>query len=85
MFGNTFKILCYLPWIQGLVLDDGKLPLPPKSFSNPIRARGFTGPCVPIGIVQMLSCLTLCDYIYGSKTGFLVFYYFVEFPQSHVH
>ena len=55
MFGNTFKILCSLPWIQGLVQEDGKLPLPPKSFSTPTRARGFTGPCVLTGIVQLLS------------------------------
>ena len=55
MFGNTFKILCSLPWIQGLVPEDGKLPLPPKSFSTPTRARGFTGPFVLIGIVQLLS------------------------------
>ena len=26
------------------------------------------------------SCLTLCDYMYGRKTGFLVFHYFAEFP-----
>ena len=57
MFGNTIKILCSLPWIQGLVPEDGKFPLPPKSFSTPTRARGFTGPCVLIGIVQLLSLL----------------------------
>ena len=55
MFSNTFKILCSLPWIQGLVPEDGKPPLPPKSFSTPTRARGFTGPCVLTGIVQLLS------------------------------
>ena len=55
MFGNTFKILCYLPWIQGLVPEDAKLPLPPKSFSTPTRDRGFTGPCVLTGIVHLLS------------------------------
>ena len=55
MFGNTFKILCSLPWIQGLVPEDGKPPLPPKSFSIPTRARGFTGPCVLTGIFQLLS------------------------------
>ena len=55
MFGNTFKILCSLPWIQGLVPEDGKPPLLPKSFSIPTRARGFTGPCVLTGILQLLS------------------------------
>ena len=55
MFGNTFKILCYLPWIQGLVPEDAKLPLPPKSFSTPTRARGFTGPGVLTGVVQLLT------------------------------
>ena len=55
MFGNTFKILCSLPWIQGLVPEDGKLPLPPKSFSTPTRARGFTGPGVLTGVVQLLT------------------------------
>ena len=55
MFGNTFKILCSLPWIQGPAPEDGKPPLPPKSFSTPTSARGFTGPCVLIGIVQLLS------------------------------
>ena len=55
MFVNTFKILCSLPWIQGPAPEDGKPPLPPKSFSTPTSARGFTGPCVLIGIVQLLS------------------------------
>ena len=55
MCGNTFKILGFLPWIQGLVPEDGKLPLPPKSFSTPTRARGFTRHCVLTGIVQLLS------------------------------
>ena len=54
MFGNTLKMLCSLPWIQGLVPEDGKLPLPTKSFSTPIRTRGFTGLCVLTGIVQLL-------------------------------
>ena len=55
MFGNTFKILCSLRWIQGLVPEDERLPLPPKPFSTPNRARGFTGSCVLTGIVQLLS------------------------------
>ena len=55
MFGKTFKILCSFPWIQGLVPEDRKLPLPPKSFSTPTRARGFTGSFVLTGIVQLLS------------------------------
>ena len=52
---NTFKILCSLPWIQRPAPEDGKPPLPPKSFSIPTRARGFTGPCVLTGIFQLLS------------------------------
>ena len=55
MFGNTFKILCSLPWIQGPAPEDGKPPLPPKSFSTPTRTRAIIGPCVLIGIVQLLS------------------------------
>ena len=43
-FGNTFKILCSLPWIQGPAPEDGKPPLPPKSFTTPTRATGLTGP-----------------------------------------
>ena len=44
IFGNIFKILCSLPWIQGPAPEDGKPPLPPKSFTTPTRATGFTGP-----------------------------------------
>ena len=55
MFGNRFKILCSLPWIQGPAPEDGKPPLPPKSFSTPTRTRAFSGLCVFIGIVQLLS------------------------------
>ena len=44
IFGNTFKILCSLPWIQGPAPEDGKPPLPPKSFTTPTRATGLTGP-----------------------------------------
>ena len=55
MFGNTFKILCSLPWIQGPAPEDGTSPLPPKSFSTPTRTRAFSGLCVFIGIVQLLS------------------------------
>ena len=55
MFGNTFKILCSLPWIQGPAPEDGKPRLPTKSFSTPTRTRAFTGPCLLIGIVQLLS------------------------------
>ena len=55
MFGNTFKILCSLPWIQGPAPEDGKPPLPTKSFSTPTRTRAFIGPCAFIGIIQLLS------------------------------
>ena len=55
MFGNTFQILCSLPWIQGLVPEDRTPPLPPKSFSTPTRTRAFIGHCVLIDIVQLLS------------------------------
>ena len=41
---NTFKILCSLPWIQRPAPEDGKPPLPPKSFTTPTRATGLTGP-----------------------------------------
>ena len=59
MFGNTFKILFSLPWIQGPAPEDGKPPLPPKSFSTPTRTRAFSGLCVFIGIVQLLSHIWL--------------------------
>ena len=52
---NTFKILCSLPWIHGPAPEDRKPPLPPKFFSTPTSARGFIGPCVLIGIVQLLN------------------------------
>ena len=55
MFGNTFKILCSLPWFQGPAPEDGKPLLPPKTFSTPTRTRAFSGLCVLIGIVQLLS------------------------------
>ena len=55
ILGNTFKLLCSLPWIQGPAPEDGKPHLPNKSFSTPTRTRAFTGPCVLIGIVQLLS------------------------------
>ena len=55
MFGNTFKILCSLPWIQGSAPEEGKSPLPPKSFSTSTRTRALSGLCVLIGIVQLLS------------------------------
>ena len=55
ILGNTFKILCSLPWIQGPAPEDGKPPLPLKSFSTPTRTRAFSGLCVLIGIVQLLS------------------------------
>ena len=55
MFGNTFKILCSLPWIQGPPPEDGKPPFPPKSFSTSTRTRALSGLCVLIGIVQLLS------------------------------
>ena len=55
MFGNTFKILCSLPWIQGPAPEDGKPLLPPKSFSTSTRTRALSGLHVLIGIVQLLS------------------------------
>ena len=36
--------MCSLPWIQGPAPEDGKPPLPPKSFTTPTRATGLTGP-----------------------------------------
>ena len=44
IFGNTFKILCSLSWIQAPAPEDGKPPLPPKSFTTPTSATGLTGP-----------------------------------------
>ena len=55
ILGNIVKILCSLPWIQGPAPEDGKPHLPNKSFSTPTRTRAFAGPCVLIGIVQLLS------------------------------
>ena len=55
MFGNTFKILCSLSWIQGPAPEDGKPTLSPKSFTTPTRATGMTGPSFLTGIVQLLS------------------------------
>ena len=55
MFGNTFSILCSLPWIKGPAPENGKPPLPPKSLPTPTRAKGFTGPSVLIGIILLLS------------------------------
>ena len=55
ILGNTFKILCSLPWIQGPAPEDGSLlfqlslsPLQP----GPVPSLG---PCVLTGIVQLLS------------------------------
>ena len=59
IFGNTFKILCSLPWIQGPAPEDGKPLFPTKSFSTPTRTRASPGPCVLIGIVQLLSRVSL--------------------------
>ena len=78
MFGNTFNILCSLPWIQGHASEDGKPPLPSKSISIPTRARGFTGPSVLIGIVQLLS--HVCHFVIAcmeTEQVSLSFYYFV--------
>ena len=36
-------------------------------------------------VVQLLSCLTLCDPMNCSTTGFLVYHYLPEFAQTHVH
>ena len=54
MLGNTFNILCSSPWIPGPAPENGKPPLPPKSFSTPTSDRGFTGPSVLIGTIQFL-------------------------------
>ena len=59
ILGNTFKILCSLPWIQGPAPEDGKPLFPTKSFSTPTRTRASPGPCVLIGIVQLLSRVSL--------------------------
>ena len=75
MFGNTFKILCSLPWIQGPAPEDGKPPLPPKSFPTPTSATGLTGPQgllpVPwsflyISSVQSLSHVQLFPISWGA-------------------
>ena len=55
ILGNTFKILCTLPCLQGPAPDDWKPPLPTKSFSTPTRTRAFTGSCILTGIIQLLS------------------------------
>ena len=36
-------------------------------------------------VVQLLSCLTLCDPMNCSTTGFLVHHYLPEFAKTHVH
>ena len=68
IFGNTFKILCSLSWIQAPAPNDGKPPLAPKSFTTPTRATSLTGPqrLLPapwrflyIGSVQTLSRVQL--------------------------
>ena len=79
VFGNTFKILCPLPWVQGPAPENGKAPLPTQFFSTPTRTRAFTGPCVLIGIVQLLSQVWHCDYMLGNRTGFPVFHYLCTF------
>ena len=48
-------------------------------------------PLVPPGksqkfvVVQLLSCLTLCDPMDCSTSGFPVLHYFQELAQTHVH
>ena len=82
MFGKTFKISCSLSWIQGPAPEDGRPPLPLKSFSTPTRTRAFSGLCVLIGIVQLLSHVWLSDYMFGNKIGFPVFHYFAVSSNS---
>ena len=85
MFGNIFKILCSLPWIQGSVPENAKPPLPTKYFfrSNQDQILHWTL-CPHWYCSDAKPCLTLSDYMFGNKTGLPVFHYFVEFPQAHV-
>ena len=41
--------------------------------------------CLSVVVVQLLSCLTLCNSINGSMPGFPVLHYLPEFAQTHVH
>ena len=84
MFSNAFKILCSLPWIQGLVPEDGKPPLPPKSFSTPTRTKAFIGPCVLIGIVQLPSHVWLFVITYLASKQASQSFTILQFPQAHV-
>ena len=82
MFGNTFKILCSLPWFQGPAPEDGKPLLPPKTFSTPTRTRAFIRPCVLIGIVQLLSHVWLfvitCSAIKLASLSFTISWSFLK-------
>ena len=78
IFGNTFKILCSLSWIQGPASEDGKPSLPPKSFTTPTRATGLTGPqrLLPapwcplyISLVQSFSHVQLFAISWGARDG----------------
>ena len=78
MFGNTFKTLCSLPSIQACAPEDGKPPLPPKSFTTPTRATGLTGPqrLLPapwcplyISLVQSFSHVQLFAISWGARDG----------------
>ena len=86
IFGNTFKILCSLPWIQGPAPENGKPPLPTKSFSTPTRTRAFTGPCVLIGIIQLLSHFWLfvltCSATKQASLSFTISYSFLKLMFS---
>ena len=75
MFGNTFKILCSFPWIQGPAPEDVKPPLPMKSFSTPTNQdQSLQWTLYPDWYRSVAkSYLTLCDYLFGNKTGSLSF------------
>ena len=81
-FGNTFKILYSLPWIQGPAPEDVKPPLPPKSFPTPTSAGGFTGPSVLIGIFQLLSHVWLfviiCTAAKQASLSFTILWSFLK-------
>ena len=79
MFGNTFKILCSFSWIQGPAPEDVKPPLPMKSFSTPTNQdQSLQWTLYPDWYRSVAkSYLTLCDYLFGNKTAFPVFHYFV--------
>ena len=36
-------------------------------------------------VIQLLSCVRLCDTMGCSMPGFLVLHYLLEFAQTHVH